>query len=100
MTGDGVVIEYWDGRREEWQTQLDRISSMDRAVAAMVAWLDGGGHIDATLDDPDGSIRGLTMLMVARANEHAPLVDTDAVEMRLLPLLDGAGRLQAGTEVD
>ena len=41
MTGDGVVIEYWDGRREEWQTQLDRISSMDRAVAAIVAWLDG-----------------------------------------------------------
>ena len=30
---------------------------------------------------------------------HAPLVDPDAVEMRLLPLLDGEGRLQDGTEV-
>ena len=30
---------------------------------------------------------------------HAPLVDPDAVEMRLLPLLDSEGRLQDGTEV-
>ena len=30
---------------------------------------------------------------------HAPLVDPDAVEMRLLPLLDSEGWLQDGTEV-
>ena len=34
----------------------------------------------------------------ARHVAHAPLVDPDAVEMRLLPLIDEEGRLQDGTE--
>ena len=36
---DGVAIEYWDGRREDFPSQLDRTSSMDRAMAGIVEWL-------------------------------------------------------------
>jgi len=40
--GDEVTIEYWDGRREHFPTQLGQTSSMDRAVAGMIDWLDQG----------------------------------------------------------
>ena len=40
--GDEVTIEYWDGRQEHLPTQLGQTSSMDRAVAGMIEWLDRG----------------------------------------------------------
>jgi hypothetical protein len=39
--GDEVVLEFWDGRRDQWPSLRDQATSMDRAVAALVAWLDG-----------------------------------------------------------
>jgi predicted dehydrogenase len=42
LTGAGdVVLEYWDGRREDWPSPLQEKTGMDRAVAEIVAWLDG-----------------------------------------------------------
>jgi hypothetical protein len=39
--GMDVVIDFNDGRRESWPAPGDGKSSMDRAVAEVVAWLDG-----------------------------------------------------------
>ena len=44
--------------------------------AAVAAWLDGGGRVDATFDAPGGSARGLTMLMVASTQGQERLVET------------------------
>lgn len=47
-------------------------------MATVVSWLDGGGHVDATYesaDDPDGSFRGNTLIMLTSGCGHAPLVD-------------------------
>lgn len=39
--GMDVAIEFNDGRHESWPAPNDGKSSMDRAVAEIVAWLDG-----------------------------------------------------------
>ena len=52
---------------------LDAAYNNDKAE--IVAWLDSGGHVDATCDTPDGSGRGLTMLMTATSGGHASLLD-------------------------
>jgi UDP-N-acetylglucosamine 3-dehydrogenase len=42
ITGAGdVTLEYWDGRGETWPKPRPQGTSMDRAVAEIVAWLDG-----------------------------------------------------------
>jgi predicted dehydrogenase len=42
ITGaDDVTLEFWDGRREHWPSVRAEATSMDRAVAEIVAWLDG-----------------------------------------------------------
>jgi hypothetical protein len=44
-------------------------------VAAVTAWLDGGGQVNALYDPPDGSGCGSTMLMAACGHGHTQLVD-------------------------
>ena len=46
--------------------------------AAVVAWLDGGGRVDATFKDTrqDVAVSGLTLLMAATDGGHEQLVDT------------------------
>ena len=44
-------------------------------TAAAMAWLQSGGHIDATYDEPDGSRAGVTLLMCAAIAGHAQLVE-------------------------
>ena len=39
--GEEVLLEYWDGRQELWPSLRAEATSMDRAVAEIVAWLDG-----------------------------------------------------------
>lgn len=39
--GDDVTLEYGDGRREHWPSLRAQATSMDRAAADIVAWLDG-----------------------------------------------------------
>jgi len=39
--GDDVTLEFWDGRHEHWPSLRQQATSMDRAVAEIVAWLDG-----------------------------------------------------------
>ena len=40
--GNEVAIEYWDGRHEQIPAQSGQTSSMDRAVAGVIEWLDDG----------------------------------------------------------
>jgi predicted dehydrogenase len=39
--GDDVTLEYWDGRHDHWPSLRQQATSMDRAVAEIVVWLDG-----------------------------------------------------------
>src|SRR5947209_3325123 len=42
ITGaDDVTLESWDGRRDHWPSLREQATGMDRAVAEIVAWLDG-----------------------------------------------------------
>ncbi len=40
--GDDVTIEFWNGEQETWPSQRQEATSMDRALAEIVAWLDDG----------------------------------------------------------
>jgi predicted dehydrogenase len=40
---DAVTVDYADGRSDSWPIGEGGLSSMDRAVTEIVAWLDGGG---------------------------------------------------------
>ncbi len=40
--GSSITLEYWDGRREHWDSANDGVSGMDRAVSEIVTWLDDG----------------------------------------------------------
>lgn len=40
--GSSITLEYWDGRRDYWDSANDGVSGMDRAVSEIVAWLDNG----------------------------------------------------------
>ncbi len=42
--GQGVTLDYWDGRREEWPEPPAGETSLDRAVQEIVAWLDGSAE--------------------------------------------------------
>jgi hypothetical protein len=42
--GDGVEVEWWDGKRESWPSLRGEATSMNRAVAEIVAWLDKDGR--------------------------------------------------------
>ncbi len=39
--GDDVTLEFWDGQRDYWPSLRSEATSMDRAAAEIVAWLDG-----------------------------------------------------------
>jgi predicted dehydrogenase len=41
VRGDTVTLDYWDGRSEQWPSVGREVTSMDRAVAEIVAHLDG-----------------------------------------------------------
>lgn len=42
--GSSITLEYWDGRRDHWDSANDGVSGMDRAVSEIVTWLDDGSE--------------------------------------------------------
>ena len=52
---------------------LEAAHKGDEAVTT--AWIDSAGHVDATWDNPDGSVRGLTLLMNASGGGQEPLAE-------------------------
>jgi len=67
VTGrDEVRIEFWDGRAEHWPTPEDE-TSMDRAVAQIVAWLGGARPFSCS---PEEAVRTLETIVAFHAS-HA-----------------------------
>jgi hypothetical protein len=71
--------------------------------AAVVAWLDGGGQVDAPCVLPDGSVRresmlleGLRMLTVASGNGHTQLVDVLLERKASVNLFDSQAQYYVG----
>ena len=60
-------------------------------AALVVAWLNGGGHIDAAADSLDGSICGITLLTMASCHGRAPLVEVLLERRASLDLQDSVG---------
>jgi UDP-N-acetylglucosamine 3-dehydrogenase len=68
VTGaDEVTLEYWDGRRDHWPSQRGEQTSMDRAVAEMVAWLDGEAEFSYPAEE---SVHTLEVILALHAS-HA-----------------------------
>ncbi|MFN0050794.1 MAG: Gfo/Idh/MocA family protein [Planctomycetales bacterium] len=65
--GKGVEMEYWDGQTDFWPTAAGNESSMDRAMAEIVAWLDGGGSF---ADPPENSLHTLEVILACHASHR------------------------------
>ena len=75
-----------------------RKAAKDGQAGAVLAWLDGGGWVDETLEDIfDGGSResGMTLLMVALANGHAELAEALLRRGADVSLLTSAGSCYA-----
>lgn len=67
-TGNGLVrLEFWDGRTEEWPAPVAHESSMDRAMAEIVDWLDGEAPFS---DCPENSLRTLEAIIACHASHR------------------------------
>lgn len=82
-----VELEFWSGRTEHWSCPPGPETSMDRAMAEIVSWLDG----DATFPDPPENSRLTLETIVACHASHQrnaawttlPLAGTDReIEVR------------------
>jgi len=68
VTGGGDVrVEFWDGRTERWPAPAGNVSSMDRAMAQIVAWLDGAAPFP---DTPDDSVHTLETIVACHASHQ------------------------------
>lgn len=63
----GVKLEYWDGRSEEWPNPAGRETSMDRAMAEIVAWLDGAAEF---ADPAENSLHTLETIIACHASHR------------------------------
>jgi hypothetical protein len=68
ITGAGdVTLEFWNSRTDHWPTPAGPESSMDRAMAEIVAWLDGKGVFPDSAED---SVRTLETIMACHASHR------------------------------
>lgn len=64
---DGVTLEYWDGRTDQWASPTGGESSMDRAMAEIVAWLDGEVEFPDAAED---SLHTLEIIVACHASHE------------------------------
>lgn len=62
-----VRLEFWDGRTEHWPAPAGNVSSMDRAMQEIVAWLDGAVPFS---DTPDDSLHTLETIIACHASHQ------------------------------
>ena len=74
--GDGMELEWWDGRRESWPGLRGEAKSMDRAVAEVVAWLDADGK-QAFPCSPADALRTLEVIVGFHASHERNAAWTD-----------------------
>lgn len=81
VPGNTVRIELWNGDREEWPATSDGRTSMDIAVAEIVAALDGGSSVVSTGDDGLAALEVILACHASHARHGAwvelPLVGAD-----------------------
>jgi hypothetical protein len=65
--GGGVKLEYWGGGSEEWRHPSGTEASMDRAMAEIVAWLDGAAEFP---DPAENSLRTLETIIACHASHR------------------------------
>jgi UDP-N-acetylglucosamine 3-dehydrogenase len=79
--GDDVALEWWDGRREHWPSRRTEATSMDRAVAEVVAWLDGAGPFAYAAREAVGVLEAIVGFHASHARNGAwvelPLAGAD-----------------------
>ena len=67
VIGGGVALEFWNGRCDEWTPPAGPETSMDRAMAEIVAWLDGVAEFP---DSPENSLHTLETIVACHASHR------------------------------
>ena len=79
--GAEVTVELWDGRSETWSSTRTDVSSMDRAVAEIVDWLDDGGTFPYDADEAAHVLEAIVAFHVSHDRDAAwvslPLAGND-----------------------
>jgi predicted dehydrogenase len=79
--GDDVTLERWDGQRDHWPSLRPQATSMDRAAAEIVAWLDGGSPFPYDAADAAGVLEAILAFHASDARRAAwtelPLTGAD-----------------------
>lgn len=63
----GITLEFWNGGNETWPNPDGAESSMDRAMAEIVAWLDGAAEFP---DPPENSLHALETIVACHASHR------------------------------
>jgi predicted dehydrogenase len=66
-----VALEYWDGRHDQWAAPDPAVSSMDRAVAEMVEWLDEGKPFPYDAAEAVQALEVIVACHASQARHHA-----------------------------
>ena len=69
-----VAIEYWDGRREEWPAPDPAQSSMDHAVAEIVAWLESSTALPYDVEEAAQTLEAIVACHASHAR-HGSWID-------------------------
>ena len=79
--GSSIALEYWDGRKEHWDSVNDGVSGMDRAVSEIVEWLDGGTEFPYFASEAVDTLEAIVGFHASHARDAAwtelPLSDVD-----------------------
>ena len=66
-----MTLEYWDGRQEHWPGPEGETTSMDRAVAEIVAWLDGGAPFPYPAEEAVEALEAIVAFHASHARSGA-----------------------------
>lgn len=69
--GDDVTLEFWDGRHEHWPSLRREATGMDRAVAEIVAWLDGEAAFSYSAEEAAHTLEAIVAIHASHARNSA-----------------------------
>ena len=79
--GSSITLEYWDGRRDHWESDNDGVSGMDRAVSEIVMWLDDGSEFPYPASEAIDTLEAIVGFHASHARNAAwtelPLLGPD-----------------------
>jgi predicted dehydrogenase len=71
VAGATVELQWWDGRREQLSRPKEEGTSMDRAVAEIVGWLDAGGDFPCDAADAVWALEAIIGFHASHARNAA-----------------------------